>query len=269
MTPIGLAVRLGIEQEAAAELIEQYFVAYLKVKEYLDGNAIRATRTGKLTTPIGRIRRFGDVSAMSRRERNEVGRQAKNFPPDPGACADGLKLALALLWERRDECPEAIPILAVHDEIVVEVKDDKAAATQAWLKERWLREWRGRSTIPSLEVATAMKRDDDPKPEPSIPLRHPLLFRRFAVPLGFEELVLFRVLVVQAATPHSSADVGRPSSSTDVGRPSQGLQQQVTQFSSPPSPLSPQIRGTPCVLHHRHTPNRTCLCPQHRSRPPP
>lgn len=67
MTPIGLAARLGIEQEAAAELIEQYFVAYPKVKEYLDGNATWATKAGKLKTPNGRIRRFGNTSAMSRR----------------------------------------------------------------------------------------------------------------------------------------------------------------------------------------------------------
>jgi DNA polymerase I-like protein with 3'-5' exonuclease and polymerase domains len=60
MTPIGLAVRLGMEQEAAAKLIEQYFVAYPKVKEYLDGNAARALRIGKLHTPIVRIRRFGE-----------------------------------------------------------------------------------------------------------------------------------------------------------------------------------------------------------------
>jgi DNA polymerase-1 len=33
--------------------------------------------------------------------------------------ADGLKFALALLWERRHECPGAAPILAVHDEVIV------------------------------------------------------------------------------------------------------------------------------------------------------
>jgi hypothetical protein len=33
---------------------------------------------------------------------------------------EGLKLAVALLHERREECPGATPILAVHDEIVVE-----------------------------------------------------------------------------------------------------------------------------------------------------
>ena len=44
-----------------------------------------------LRTPIGRVRRFGEASAVSRRERNEVRRQAKNFPIQ-GCCADGLKL---------------------------------------------------------------------------------------------------------------------------------------------------------------------------------
>ena len=133
MTPIGLAARLGVEQEAAAELIEQYFVAYPEVKEYLERNATRAITTGVLRTPTGRVRRFGKASAVSRRERNEVRRQAKNFPIQ-GCCADGLKLALVLLWERRGECPGAVPILAVHDEIVVEVDKDKAEGAQAWLK---------------------------------------------------------------------------------------------------------------------------------------
>jgi DNA polymerase-1 len=151
MTPIGLAVRLGMEQEAAAKLIEQYFVAYPKVKEYLDGNAARTLRIGKLHTPIVRIRRFWGASAMTRRERNEVGRQAKNFPLQ-GACADGLQLALNPLWKRRDECPGAVPVPAVHNEIFVEVEEDEAQQVQAWLKEVMVEEWRGGSTIPCLEV---------------------------------------------------------------------------------------------------------------------
>ena len=41
-----------------------------------------------------------------------------------GTGADGLKIALTLLYERRDECPSAVPILAVHDEIVVECDEE-------------------------------------------------------------------------------------------------------------------------------------------------
>jgi DNA polymerase I len=150
MTPIGLAARLGVEQEAAAELIEQYFVAYPEVKEYLEDNAARAIRTGVLRTPTGRVRRFGEASAVSRRERNEVRRQAKNFPIQ-GCCADGLKLALVLLWERRGECPGAVPILAVHDEIVVEVDKDKAEEAQAWLKAAMVEGMEGALNDPDAE----------------------------------------------------------------------------------------------------------------------
>jgi DNA polymerase-1 len=51
-----------------------------------------------------------------------------------GTGGDGIKLALALLWERRDQCPSAFPVLAVHDEIVVEADAAQADAAAAWLK---------------------------------------------------------------------------------------------------------------------------------------
>jgi DNA polymerase-1 len=50
-----------------------------------------------------------------------------------GSGGDGLKLALALLWERRDDCPGAFPVLAVHDEIVIECDDGRVDAAVTWL----------------------------------------------------------------------------------------------------------------------------------------
>jgi DNA polymerase-1 len=54
--------------------------------------------------------------------------------PVQGTGADGLKLALALLWERRSECPEAVPVLACHDEILVECAAEPAEDVKAWLE---------------------------------------------------------------------------------------------------------------------------------------
>jgi DNA polymerase I-like protein with 3'-5' exonuclease and polymerase domains len=54
--------------------------------------------------------------------------------PIQGTGADGLKLALALLWERRQEATGAFPVLAVHDEIVVEADAERADTAAAWLK---------------------------------------------------------------------------------------------------------------------------------------
>jgi DNA polymerase I len=54
--------------------------------------------------------------------------------PVQGTAADGLKLALALLWERRSECPGAVPVLVCHDEIVVECDAEQAPGTKTWLE---------------------------------------------------------------------------------------------------------------------------------------
>jgi DNA polymerase I-like protein with 3'-5' exonuclease and polymerase domains len=54
--------------------------------------------------------------------------------PVQGTAADGLKLALALLWERRSECPEAMPILVCHNEVGVECEAERAADAKAWLE---------------------------------------------------------------------------------------------------------------------------------------
>ncbi len=55
--------------------------------------------------------------------------------PVQGTGGDGIKLALALLWERRQEMPTTFPVLAVHDEIVLEADADQADAAAAWLRQ--------------------------------------------------------------------------------------------------------------------------------------
>ena len=59
--------------------------------------------------------------------------EAANFPVQ-GTAADGLKVAVALLWERRVECPGAVPVLFVHDEIVLEVPAADGERAAAWLR---------------------------------------------------------------------------------------------------------------------------------------
>jgi hypothetical protein len=40
----------------------------------------------------------------------------------------------ALLWERRDGCPGAVPVLVCHDEVVVECDVEKAGEAKTWLE---------------------------------------------------------------------------------------------------------------------------------------
>jgi DNA polymerase-1 len=130
----GLAERLGTDGRAARGLIDRFFAAHPKVKAYLDETAEEALSTGEARTLIGRRRRFGVAAALRGAKRRAVGRRAKNFPMQ-GSCADGTKLALALLHERRHEFPGAVPIIALHDEIVVE---GDAKEAKAWLEKAML-----------------------------------------------------------------------------------------------------------------------------------
>src|SRR5829696_3523323 len=62
-----------------------------------------------------------ETQTLSGRRRADVKRLTDRLnSPVQGTGADGLKLALALLWVRRDACPRTMPVLVAHDEIVVE-----------------------------------------------------------------------------------------------------------------------------------------------------
>jgi DNA polymerase I len=76
-----------------------------------------------------------DTRTLTGRRRRDVRSYTEHLnAPVQGTAADGMKMALALLWERRDECPEAVLILVVHDEIVLECDEGDAEKALAWLK---------------------------------------------------------------------------------------------------------------------------------------
>jgi DNA polymerase-1 len=87
-----------------------------------------------------RVGQSGKAAIQTRtligRRRLDVGRFTEKLnAPVQGSGADGLKAALALLWERRQECPGAFPVLAVHDEIVLECDQSQAEAAAAYLRQ--------------------------------------------------------------------------------------------------------------------------------------
>jgi DNA polymerase-1 len=85
---------------------------------------VRSEKATQTRTLAGRRRLLDDKTPDTHRLNTPV----------QGTGADGLKLALALLWERRDQVPGTFPVLAVHDEIVVEADAGRADAAAGWLK---------------------------------------------------------------------------------------------------------------------------------------
>ena len=95
----------------------RFFETYLGLKAWHD-REYRELKKGSTETRTLTGRRRTGVTKFTERLNSPV----------QGTGADGLKLALAYLLERRHECPRAQPILAVHDEIVVEC-DEKEVET--------------------------------------------------------------------------------------------------------------------------------------------
>ncbi len=108
------------------EQAEQYRSAFFAAYPGLVRWHRQAGRTGKNAI---------ETRTLAGRRRCGVARFTEKLnTPVQGTGADGLKLALALLWERRAEVPGAFPVLAVHDEIVVECDQDQAPTVADWLK---------------------------------------------------------------------------------------------------------------------------------------
>jgi len=129
----GIARKLGTTEVEGERLMQRYFAAHPDVASFLKRTTRKALRTGEARTLTGRLRWFGNVLALSLKEKRAVKREAMNHPMQ-GSCADGLKLALALLYERRHECPGAVPIIALHDELVVECDEEDVEAVALWLE---------------------------------------------------------------------------------------------------------------------------------------
>ncbi len=112
------AYGVTLSEAQAAALREKFFEAYPGLRRWH-----RAQRDGPVTTRtlLGR-KRFG-VQKFT---------EKLNLPVQ-GSGADGLKAALGLLWETRDRCPAARPMLLVHDEIVLECRAADVDTEQGWL----------------------------------------------------------------------------------------------------------------------------------------
>ena len=112
-----------MRQEEATVYRKRFFEIYPGLKRWHDHER-RAWQCGATETRTLTGRRRMNVEKLTDRLN----------APIQGTGADGLKVALALLWERRGECPGAVPVLVCHDEVVVECDAERAADAKAWLE---------------------------------------------------------------------------------------------------------------------------------------
>ena len=135
MSAFGLTRQLGITRGDAQEYIELYFARYPQVKIYMDAIRKQARESGFVETVFGRRLYLPDIDSRNYQRRQYAERSAINAPMQ-GTAADIIKKAMIDL-ERQlvEESIDAKIIMQVHDELVLEVKDNSVDAVRELVTE--------------------------------------------------------------------------------------------------------------------------------------
>ncbi|HPI76938.1 MAG TPA: DNA polymerase I [bacterium] len=129
MREFRLSQELGISRQQAADFIETYFSRFPGVRDFIEKTNEKLLEDGFAETLFGRRRRVPELRSSNRQER-EAGLRAAFNTRIQGSAADIMKLAMIdvhkmILAGEMD----ALMLLQVHDEIVLETPAEKVADT--------------------------------------------------------------------------------------------------------------------------------------------
>lgn len=121
ISAFGLSERLNIPRKEAAGIIEQYFIKYSGVKDYMDHSIEVAREKGYVETILGRRRYLRDINSKNAVVRGFAERNAINAPIQ-GSAADMIKVAMIKVHEQLNTLNfKTRMLLQVHDELVFDV----------------------------------------------------------------------------------------------------------------------------------------------------
>ncbi len=119
-----LAQTLGIQTKEAKAYIDGYFASFKTIKDFIKNTQERSKIDGYIETLLKRRRYFNYQSAspmlLSMYDRESVNTLFQ------GSAADIIKLAMLKLSNENTSKFEAKLLLQIHDELIFEVKDEKA-----------------------------------------------------------------------------------------------------------------------------------------------
>ncbi len=127
MSAFGLAKQLHLGRHEAQQYIDRYFERYPGVQHYMDSTRESAKEKGYVETLFGRRLYLPEIKARNKMRVQAAERTAINAPMQ-GTAADIIKLAMIDVhhWLTQDH-PDTHIIMQVHDELVLEVPEQKLA----------------------------------------------------------------------------------------------------------------------------------------------
>lgn len=125
ISDFGLATNINTSRKKAKIYIEKYFETYPKIKEYMDSSVANCKEKGYVETLWGRRRYVPEINSNNYNVRQFGERVAMNAPIQ-GTAADIIKVAMVNIEkELREKKLNSKLILQVHDELVIETKEDE------------------------------------------------------------------------------------------------------------------------------------------------
>ncbi|MGG2398495.1 DNA polymerase I [Pseudomonas sp. SH1-B] len=135
MSAFGLAKQIDVERKEAQAYIDRYFARYPGVLSYMERTRAQAAEQGYVETVFGRRLYLPEIHAQNQAMRKGAERAAINAPMQ-GTAADIIKRAMIKVdsWLQQSGVDARI-IMQVHDELVLEVREDLVDEVSAKLKE--------------------------------------------------------------------------------------------------------------------------------------
>ena len=135
ISDFSLSQDLKITRKEAAEYMEIYFDRYPKIKGYLESVKEEAKEKGYVLTVLNRRRFIPEIKSSNKIVKALGERLAMNAPIQ-GSAADIIKLAMVKVYNRiKKENLESQMILQVHDERILNVKENELEIVKALVKE--------------------------------------------------------------------------------------------------------------------------------------
>lgn len=134
MSAFGLAKQIGVDRKEAQEYIDKYFTQYPGVLSYMERTRESAAEKGYVETLFKRRLYLPDIKSSNANTRRAAERTAINAPMQ-GTAADIIKRAMISVdrWLQQENI-DAKVILQVHDELVLEVREDLTQSTSDKIK---------------------------------------------------------------------------------------------------------------------------------------
>lgn len=137
MSAFGLARQLEVDRKTAQEYIDRYFERYPGVLKYMDNIRKQAHDDGYVETLFGRRLYLPEINARNKQLQQAAERTAINAPMQ-GTAADIIKRAMIDVdqWLRSEHADDACMTMQVHDELIIEVREEALETVRKGLVQR-------------------------------------------------------------------------------------------------------------------------------------